>query len=312
MTDLLRTGTEATVIEYVTPARRRAEILIGAYLATYSNELTRRNRRYALKEFLAFLDSLGVQDPIKEVRRGHVDTWLRSVEAGGNKDSTVAQKIASVAGWYRYLLSEEHIDRDPTLAVKRPRVSKESTRDFLSPRELADFMTEAEDEGGYPYLLCCLLSWNALRISEACRADISDLGRDKHHTTLHVVRKGGLEEIVALPGPTITAMRAAVGDRDRGPLLLNRAGNRMKREGAATIIRRLAIKARIADKNVTPHSLRHSSITALLMGGATVDDAAAFAGHIDVSTTKVYDRRIRKLDAHGSYSVVSTIAHYQR
>jgi site-specific recombinase XerD len=304
-------GTEAVVIEYVPAARRRAETIIGAFLATYSNEFTRRGRRFALKHFLAYLDELGVEDPIHDVRRGHIDTWARSLEAAGQRPGTVSAKLSSVAAFYHYLVAEEILVRDPTIAVKRPKVSKESTREFLTPRELADFMTEAETEGGYPYLLACLLSYNALRISEACNANVEHLGRDKHHTTLFVTRKGGLEEIIALPGPTLTALRGSVGDRDAGPLLLNRIGRRMDREAASKIVRRLAIKARIA-KNVTPHSLRHSSITALLMGGATVDDAAAFAGHIDPRTTKVYDRRIRKLDAHGAYSVVSTIAHYQR
>lgn len=311
MTELAHTS-EAVIVEFVPADRRRVETIIGGFLASYDNDLTRRNRRYALKQWLVWLEDLGVADPIHDVRRGHVDAWLRSLEAAGGKPGTVAQKCASVAAFYQYLVGEEFLDRDPCVSVKRPKVSKESGRDFLTSRELADFMTEAEEEGGYPYLLCCLLAYNGLRISEALNADVEHLGREKHHTTMWVTRKGGHEETVALPGPTITALREAVGERDSGPLLLNRAGNRMKREGAASIIRRIATKARIAGKNVTPHSLRHSSITAYLSAGGSIDDAAAFAGHIDPRTTRVYDRRMRKLDAHGAYSVVSAIANYQR
>lgn len=308
---LLPTANDWQLVQGASP-RRRAETLIGGYLASFSNQLTRRNRRQVLKEFLAFLDSIGVEDPVSEVRRFHIDAWLRWVESIGNKPATVAQKIAGVAGFYRYLLIEELIERDPTIHVKRPRISKESTRDYLTPRELADFVTEAENIGGYPYLAVCLLVYNALRVSEACNADIEHLGRDKHHTTLLVTRKGGKEELIALPGPTVTAVKEAITDRTYGPLLLNRAYNRMTRESVASIVQRLCNAAHIYGKRVTPHSLRHSSITAYLISGASTDDAAAFASHDDIRSTKVYDRRVRKLDAHGSYSVVSTIASYQR
>lgn len=290
----------------------RAERLAGEWLATYGNPHTQNGKRQDIKQLFAYLASLGVEDPIAEPRRGHFETWARSLEDAGRKPGTVEHKLSSASGFYKYLLGELVIDRDPTIAVKRPKVSKESPRDFLTERELADVITEAEREGGYVHPLIRLLAYNGLRISETLSPNLSDLGRQRHHRTLTVVRKGGKIEDVPLPGPTVSALEEAIGDRTEGPLLLNRAGNRMQREGAATIIRRLCRKARVdGGKNITPHSFRHSAITAYVRSGATIDQAAAFAGHEDYDTTKRYVHMARSLDAHGAYALVSTIEHYR-
>lgn len=292
--------------------RRRAERLAGEWLATYRNLHTRKARRQDIKQWFAYLETLDVDDPIREPRRGHFETWARSLEDAGRKPGTVEHKLSAASMFYKYLLGEEIIDRDPTIAVTRPKVSKDSPRDYLTERELADIVTEAELEGGYPHALIRLLAYNGLRISETLNCDLSNLGRDRHHTTLTVIRKGGKIEAVPLPGPTVTALQTAVGDRMDGPLLLNTVGKRMDREAAAKIIRRLCRKARIVGKNITPHSFRHSSITAYVRSGASIDEAAAFAGHEDYRTTKRYVRMSRSHDAHGAYSLVSTIEHYRR
>lgn len=299
--------TARPLVALLTPMRR-AEMAAGAFIAGYSRPATQRNYSTGMRDFFAYLLTIDAEiDPIVDVRRGHIDTYLRSLEARGMAASSVGRRVSTLAMFYRWLVAEEYLDRDPCLNVKRPKVPRGSTREWLTRRELADWISAAEREGGYPYALACLLAFNGLRISEACGADIEGLGKHRYHHTLAIVGKGQEPERVVLPGRTLEAIQAAIGDRDHGPLLLTQYATRMNREAAGRIVRRFALEARIP-KNVTPHSLRHSAITALLEANPDITAARDFARHVDVSTTQIYDRRRRKLDAAGSYAIANFIA----
>lgn len=289
-------------------AMRRAEMAAGAFIAGYSRPRTREAFSLDMRQWLNFLTEFFRDiDPIKDVRRGHVDTFMRQMEARDLKPATVNRRVGTVCLWYRWLHAEEYIDRDPTINVKRPKTPRESTRDYLSRRELADWVTQAELEGGYPYALACLLAFNGLRISEALNLTVSDLSMDRYHHTLSISGKGDQPDIIGVPARTVAAIRKALDGRLEGPLLLNRYGNAMTRPNAAVLVARLARKAKIG-KNVTPHSIRHSAITALLEAGQDISAAADFARHLDTKTTQRYDRRRRKLDQSGSYLISNFIA----
>ena len=89
-----------------------------------------------------------------------------------------------------------------------------------------------------------------------------------------------------------------------GPLLLTRTGRRLDRFAATRIVRRLAKRAGIT-KRISPHSLRHSFITAALDAGVPLRDVQIAARHADPRTTTRYDRARENLDRHASYIVTA-------
>lgn len=298
-------------------AMRRAEMAAGAFLAGYSSANTRRNYQQALRFWFSYLgEQFPTVDPISDVKRGHVDTWMRYLEAEGNHRAfgsspvglsagTVSRYVSTVSAFYKWLLAEEYIDRDPTLNIRRPKTSRESSTPWLSRLELTDFLNAAEREGGYPYALVCLLGVNGLRIAEACGCDVTDLGRDRYHHTLKIVGKGNQPAIIGLAPRVMDALSSAIGDRKEGPLLLTRTGSRMQREAAGRIVRRIALAAGIR-KHISPHSLRHSCITAYLNAtDGDITGARDLARHADLGTTQRYDRRRRGLDGSPSYVVAN-------
>lgn len=293
-------------------AMRRAEMAAGAFIAGYSSPRTREAFSLDLRTFFAYLGDIapGI-DPILEVRRGHVDTFMRSLEDRGLKPATVNRRVGTVCVFYRWLLAEEYIDRDPTANVKRPKVPRESSTEFLTRREAADFISEAEKLGGYPYALCCLLLFNGFRISSVLNANVEDLGTYKYHRTLHIVTKGNQPRTKVIPARTAAAIEDAIGDRTTGPLLLNEWDMRMKRVNAAAVIRKICVRARIA-RNLTPHGLRHTFVSSLLESGVPIDKVSQDADHVDISTTQRYDRRTRKMDAAGCHAMASFIAEVER
>ena len=126
-----------------------------------------------------------------------------------------------------------------------------------------------------------LLLHNALRVDEACAADLADLGEDGGHRILRVVRKGARRAKIPLTPATVAALEAYLADRAEragagewrqlsGPLLATAAGGRLRQGYLWELVRRLARTAGVgAWEQLSPHSLRHSAITFALDAGAS-------------------------------------------
>jgi integrase len=139
-----------------------------------------------------------------------------------------------------------------------------------------------------------------LRIFEACAADISDVGEEHGHRVLRVVGKGTKVVLVPLPPAVGRAIERAVGDRVRGPVLLNRRGRRMDRHCATRWLRRFASVSVVRLPRMHPHMLR-SYVTTLLDAGVDLRDVQIAARHADRRTTMRYDRARTNLDRHPNY-----------
>lgn len=142
---------------------------------------------------------------------------------------------------------------------------------------------------------------------EACRIDIEHLGAERGHRTVTVLGKGAKLAVIPLPPRVGRALDLAAGERLSGPVLLSRSGKRLDRHGATRIVRRVARRAGIT-KHISPHSLRHSFITAALDAGVPLRDVQIAARHADPRTTTRYDRARNNLDRHASYVVAAFVA----
>jgi integrase/recombinase XerD len=173
--------------------------------------------------------------------------------------------------------------------------------------ELGAFIAHAAAAGPTDHALACLLALLGLRVGEACAINIENLDASRGHRTVTVLGKGHKLAIIPLPPRVARAVDQAANERDHGPLLLMRSERRMDRHGATRIVRRLAKRAGIA-KHISPHSLRHSFITAALDAGVPLRDVQIAARHADPRTTTRYDRARENLDRHASYIVTAFIA----
>ena len=177
----------------------------------------------------------------------------------------------------------------------------------LDRNELGAFLVQAGLSGTRDHALTCLLALNGLRVSEALDTDVDDLGLERGHHTLRVNRKGGKTVTIPLAPRTARNVYLAVGERSEGPIFTTDTGHRQIRHQAARVVRRLAKRAGI-DKKISPHSLRHSFITAALDAGVPLRDVQEAASHADPRTTMRYDRARRSLDRHATYIVATFVA----
>jgi integrase len=143
---------------------------------------------------------------------------------------------------------------------------------------------------------------------EALNADVEALGTQRGHRTLTITRKGGKVVTIPLAPRTARAIDLCVSEREAGPILLNHDGTRrLDRHAATRIVKRLARQGGI-DKTISPHSLRHSFITAALDAGVALRDVQEAASHGDPRTTMRYDRARQSLDRHATYIVATYLA----
>jgi hypothetical protein len=126
----------------------------------------------------------------------------------------------------------------------------------LTRHQVADRLNAAEQTGGSVYAMACLLLLNGLRVSEVCSIDIDDLAEERGHHTVTIPGKGDEDATVPLAPRTRAAVEQAIDDRDSGPLLCNRWGNRRTRHNPAAPVASIATRAGI-QRRMTPHLLRH-------------------------------------------------------
>ena len=197
--------------------------------------------------------------------------------------STVARRLSTLASFHRYCHVEGVLSRNPAANVRRPKVDHESRTLGFDRNELGALLVQAGLDSARDHALISLLALNGLRVSEALNADIEDLDIERGHRTLRVVRKGGKQVTIPLAPRTARAIDLYVGGRAVGPIFVSAAGQRMNHHGADRTVKRLARRAGIS-KRISPHSLRHSFITAALDPGVPLRDVQEAASHADPRT----------------------------
>jgi site-specific recombinase XerD len=287
------------------PRRQLALRAIAGYLAGYSGG-TLGAYRLDLRQWVTWLDTSGIG--VLDVQRAHIELYARWSEEHGLARSTISRRLSTICGFYRYCSQEAVIDRDPAAYVRRPKIDYESHTLGLDRNELGAFLVQAGLCGGRDHALMCLLALNGLRISEALGAQIDNLDYQRGHRTLLVHRKGHKTATIPLAPRTATSIDLYIADRTTGPIFLNSDNTQqLDRHAAARIVRRLA-KAAGINKRISPHSLRHSFITAALDAGVPLRDVQEAASHADPRTTMRYDRGRGSLDRHATYIVATFVA----
>ena len=279
-------------------------LAVAAYLAGYSGG-TRVSYTTDLRIFAEWCHGRDLN--LLTAKRPHLELFARSMEHEGKMPSTASRRISTLSSFYKYCHIAEIITRNPAANVRRPKVPEESRTLGLDRNELGALLVQAGLGDLRDGALITLFALNGLRVSEALNADIDDLSDERGHRTLAIVRKGGKHVTIPLAPRTGRALDLYIADRTVGPIFLGVEGGRMDRYYADRMVKRPTKKAGI-NKKISPHSLRHSFITAALDAGVPLRDVQEAASHTDPRTTMRYDRARRSLDRHATYIVSTFIA----
>jgi len=264
-------STDTTIVKPAAPLFDEARLAIAGFLARYSGP-TRVSYTTDLRQYFAWCAQHDLE--VFAARRGHIELYARTMEERGLARSTIGRRLSTVAGFYRFAVIDGTIEASPAEYVRRPKIDTESATLGLDRMELGAFIAQGMAGSVVDQALACLLGLLGLRISEALNIDIDDLGIERGHRTVTVLGKGSKLAVIPLPPRVARAVDLATGQRVSGPLLLGRSGQRLNRQAATRIVTRLAKQAGV-NKHISPHSLRHSFITAAQLGtvasGASLD-----------------------------------------
>jgi site-specific recombinase XerD len=294
----------AVLVRYDDPVVLADRAAVAGFLAGYTGN-TLVSYTTDLRLFAVWCAERGVR--LLGVKRAHLELFARHMETEGRMRSTVARRLSTLASFYRYCHVEGILRRNPAANVRRPKVDHESRTLGLDRNELGALLVQAGLGSARDHALISLLALNGLRISEALGADIDDLDMDRGHRTLMILRKGGKHVTIPLAPRTARALDLYIGERTVGPIFTTVDGRRMDRSAADRMVKRLARRAGIT-KRISPHSLRHSFITAALDAGVPLRDVQEAASHADPRTTMRYDRGRQSLDRHATYVVAAFLA----
>ena len=282
-------------------------VAIAAHLARYKG-LSRAHTSSDLQVFLRWCIEHQL-DPLA-IRRADVELFVRWLEEVRRfKPSTVSRRLSVVTCFYRTCVIDAVLDASPAAYVRRPPVSSESPTLGLSHLQFEAMIVAARTSTSlFDFALVALLGLLGLRVFEACNSTIDDLGEEHGHRILRVLGKGTKLAMIPLPPAVGRAIDRAVGDRERGPILLNRNGNPMDRHAATRRLRRLASAAGVRMPRMHPHMLRHTYVTTMLDAGVSLRDVQIAARHADPKTTMRYDRARKNLDRHPNYILAAYMA----
>ena len=173
----------------------------GATLRAYQQDLLALLRWCAARQ----LEPLQVQRP-------HLELYLRWMEQQELAPATTGRRFGTVAGFFKCAVLDGHLPDNPALAVTRPRVSWEAQRrTVLHPLEYAALLTAARYDGPQSLALVALLGMLGPRVSEACRANVTDLSYHSGYELLQILGKGHKPATIPLPVPVLRAVHDACG-----------------------------------------------------------------------------------------------------
>ncbi|WP_030443697.1 tyrosine-type recombinase/integrase [Actinoplanes subtropicus] len=280
---------------------------VAAYLGRYRGE-SRVHTGSDLKVFLAWCAGEDL-DPL-ELGRVEVERYVRWLqEVRCYQPSTVSRRLSVVVGFYRVCVIDQILTHSPADYVRRPPMPAESPTLGLGHLQFEALLTEARlSANRNDFALVAMLGLLGLRIFEACRANIADLGEEHGHRVLKVRGKGDKTVLIPLPPAVARAIDHAVGGRELGPILRNTVGRRMDRHAATRRLKQLSETAGIRMPRMHPHMLRHTFVTTMLDAGVSLRDAQIAARHADPKTTMRYDRARKNLDRHPNYILAAYMA----
>ncbi|MDX2046819.1 MAG: site-specific tyrosine recombinase XerD [Chitinophagaceae bacterium] len=219
--------------------------------------------------------------------------WIAEL---GMTPSSQARIISGLRGFYKYCISENISNTDPTQLLEAPKL-KRALPDVLTFDEIEQLIAEidlSKPEGGRNKAILETMYSCGLRVSEVINLKISQLFTDVGF--IRVIGKGDKERLVPIGRAAVKyidiykkniRIHVPVKQGNEDILFLNRRGSKMTRVMIFIIIKDLAKKADIS-KNISPHTFRHSFATHLVEGGADLRAVQEMLGHESITTTEIY------------------------
>ena len=251
-----------------------------------------------MRDIRQFADWLEVD--ILDATQLNISDYLHFLEEDGRSAATVSRTLASLKNFYVYLVSSGFCEKTPVIDIKVHRGEKKLPQ-ILTGREIELLLAQpvCVDSKGYrDKAMLEVMYATGIRVSELIELDIDDVNLELGVIKCNAAKK---TRVIPLYPAALRALTIYVRDiresmlatSDELALFVNVNGSRMSRQGFWKILKHYQATAHI-DKEITPHTLRHSFAVHLLENGADLGSLQVLMGHCDISSTQMYTHLINQ------------------
>jgi len=253
-----------------------------------------------MRDIRQFADYLYTYEGIEltDVEQLHIQGYLAHMIDEGRSSATQSRNVASLKNFYAYLVSSGFLDRSPVFDIQIEKREKKLPQ-ILTGREIELLLAQPAcvDAKGYrDKAMLETMYATGVRVTELLSLDVDDVNLE-----LGIVKCNGSRKSRSIPlypaalrslKVYIEEIRTSMlADPSEKALFVNIAGARMSRQGFWKILKHYQSTAHI-DKEITPHTLRHSFAVHLLENGADLDSLQELMGHSDISSTQMYTHMV--------------------
>jgi len=254
---------------------------------------TLQSYRRDIEQYMSYLREINLNN-ITNTNKTTIIAYLLHLQKKGRATSTISRNLASIRSFYQYITKNKIVDKDPTLELESPKVEKKLPQ-ILSTQEVELLLEQPKctDLKGYrDKAMLELLYATGIRVTELISLDITDINLEMGFIKCN---KGSRERMIPIGSIAAKALQEyitkargfLIQNNEEKALFVNINGGRLTRQGFWKIIKQYKNQAKI-NKDITPHTLRHSFAAHLLENGADLRSIQEMLGHSDISSTQIY------------------------
>ena len=247
-----------------------------------------------IREFTDFLEERGKQP--EKATKADASAFVLKLSESGKSSATINRKLASLRGFYNYLVQIAAVKENPTQGIKSSKVARKEP-EFLTVEEV-DTLLDIKDDtpaGIRDKAMLELMYATGIRASEVCAANIGDIDLRIGFIS---VRSSGKTRMVPIGRPARAALRAYLmtarkelikeGKDDDHALFLSYMGERLTRQGVWKILKYRAGIAGLEDSRISPQILRNSFAAHMIQNGADIKTLQDILGNEDIMAMRLY------------------------
>ena len=255
----------------------------------YSNNTIESYKR-DLNKFLEYIKDKSIDKISKE----DLKNYIKYLKKENLSEKSIARNISSLKSFYKFLVIEKYITHNPSDVLFLPKVKKSLPNTLTEDEVLKLLDIELTDNFSYRNKAMLELMYaTGLRVSELVNLKLQDI--DFSQDIIRTFGKGSKERVIPIGDYAKEYLKKYIYEYRGGMLkresceylFLNNHGKQMTRQGFFKIIKKIA-KEKVINKDLSPHTLRHSFASHLLKYGADLRTIQELLGHSDISTTQIY------------------------
>ena len=244
------------------------------------------------RDLYSFTDNYSSFD---NIGRLEINSYIRNLKEKKYAPTSIIRKVASIRGFFKWAYSMGIIDKNPASTLEQPKVPQRLPK-VLSIKEIENILHT--NLNPLESVIIELLYSCGLRVSELTNMCVNDI--DLNAKYVRCFGKGSKERIIPIGSKAIEKINKYLPYRNlilkqfdltTKRLLINSSGRLLNRQDIYTLIHE---RGKLINKNISPHTLRHSFATHLLENGADLRVVQELLGHSDVSTTQLYTHISKK------------------